>query len=74
MTAADGTLRAVLFGYACHNTTLSFYEWCGDYAGFAQIEIQAKHPGAVALFWMGCGGDANPLPRSTVELCETIRP
>src|SRR5262249_4205003 len=30
---------------------------------------EAKHAGAVALFWMGCGGDANPLPRSTVELC-----
>ena len=25
-------LRAVLFGYACHNTTLSFYQFCGDYA------------------------------------------
>jgi Neutral/alkaline non-lysosomal ceramidase, N-terminal len=66
----EGKLRAVLFGYACHNTTLSFYEWCGDYAGFAQFEIQANHPGAVALFWMGCGADANPLPRGTVALCK----
>jgi hypothetical protein len=24
----------------------------------------------VALFWIGCGGDANPLPRSKVELCQ----
>ena len=22
-----------MFGYACHNTTMQFYEWCGDYAG-----------------------------------------
>jgi neutral ceramidase len=66
----DGKLRAVAFGYACHNTTLQFYQWCGDYAGFAQKELEAKHPGAVALFWMGCGGDANPLPRSKVELCK----
>ncbi len=66
----DGKLRAVGFGYACHNTTLQFYQWCGDYAGFAQAEIEAKHPGAVAFFWMGCGGDANPLPRSKVELCK----
>src|SRR5262245_34396831 len=70
VTAPDGKLRAVLFGYACHNTTLSFYEWCGDYAGFAQLDVQASHPGAVALFWMGCGADANPLPRGTVALCK----
>ena len=67
---ADGNLKAVAFGYACHNTTMQFSEWCGDYAGFAQIEIEKKHPGAIALFWIGCGGDANPLPRSKIELCE----
>ena len=66
----DGKLRAVVFGYACHNTTLQFYQWCGDYAGFAQKYLEEKHPGATALFWMGCGGDANPLPRSKVELCK----
>jgi len=66
----DGKLKAVVFGYACHNTTLSFYEWCGDYAGFAQIEIEKKHPGATALFWIGCGADANPLPRGKVEIAE----
>ena len=33
---ADGRLRAVLFGYACHNTTLGLYQFCGDYAGYAQ--------------------------------------
>jgi hypothetical protein len=66
----DGKLRAVVFGYACHNTTLQFYQWCGDYAGFAQAYVEEKHPGAVALFWIGCGADANPLPRSKVELCQ----
>jgi hypothetical protein len=65
-----GGLKAVVFGYACHNTTMQFYEWCGDYAGFAQIDVEKKHPGALALFWIGCGGDANPLPRSKIELCE----
>jgi hypothetical protein len=68
--SAEGKLRAVVFGYGCHNTTLQFYQWCGDYAGFAQAEIEEKHPGALAMFWAGCGGDANPLPRSTVELCQ----
>jgi hypothetical protein len=67
---ADGKLRAVVFGYACHNTTMQFLKWCGDYAGFAQIDLEERHPGAVALFWAGCGGDANPLPRSKIELCE----
>jgi hypothetical protein len=66
--APDGAVRALLFGYACHCTVLSSYAWCGDYAGFAQEALEAAHPGAVALFWAGCGGDQNPLPRRTVEL------
>jgi hypothetical protein len=65
-----GALRAVAFGYACHNTTLSILQWCGDYAGFAQIALEQRHPGATALFHMGCGADQNPLPRRTVELCQ----
>jgi hypothetical protein len=65
-----GKPKAIVFGYACHNTTLSFFQWCGDYAGFAQIDIEKAFPGAVALFWIGCGGDANPQPRGKVELCE----
>ena len=66
----DGKLAAVLFGYACHPTTLSFTKWCGDYPGFAQIEIEKEHPGALAMFVNTCGGDQNPLPRRSVELCE----
>lgn len=66
----DGKLDAVLFGYACHPTTLSFFTWCGDYPGFAQIEIEKNHPGAMAMFVNTCGGDQNPLPRRKVELCE----
>jgi hypothetical protein len=62
-------LRALLFGYACHNTTLSFYQFCGDYAGFAQEYLEEAHPGTVALFLSGCHGDQNPYPRGTIELC-----
>lgn len=65
---AEGTLKSVLFGYACHATVLSFYKWSGDYPGFAQIELEQNHPGCVALFWAGCGADQNPLPRRTVAL------
>lgn len=58
-----GKVRGLVFGYACHNTTLNFQQFCGDYAGFAQAELEARHPDAVALFMMGCGGDQNPYPR-----------
>lgn len=61
--APDGTLRATLFGYACHNTSLGFYNWCGDYAGFAQEYLQEHRPNFTALFLMGCGADQNPYPR-----------
>ena len=65
-----GELRAVLFGYACHATTLSFQQWNGDYPGYAQIALEKAYPGSTALFWAGCGADQNPLPRSSVELAE----
>ncbi len=65
---ADGKLAAVVFGYACHNTVLSDYVINGDYAGFAQEAIEKDHPGATALFVAGCGADANPLPRRSVDL------
>jgi hypothetical protein len=61
--APDGTLRATLFGYACHNTSLGFFNYCGDYAGFAQEYLQEHRPGFTALFLMGCGADQNPYPR-----------
>ena len=67
---SEGRLVAVAFGYACHATVLSFYEWCADYPGYAQSALEEAHPGAVALFWAGCGADQNPLPRRTVELAE----
>lgn len=66
----DGSLRTVVFGYACHSTTLNGYQWCGDYSGYAQLALEAKYPGAQAMFWIGCGADQNPLPRRTLPLCE----
>ncbi|HEY3132703.1 MAG TPA: neutral/alkaline non-lysosomal ceramidase N-terminal domain-containing protein [Acidobacteriota bacterium] len=65
----DGRLLAIVFAYACHNTTLDFYQWCGDYAGFAQEYLERQHPGATALFVAGCGADANPIPRRSLNLC-----
>ncbi|HMF13988.1 MAG TPA: neutral/alkaline non-lysosomal ceramidase N-terminal domain-containing protein [Gemmataceae bacterium] len=66
----DDKVLAVAFGYACHATVLSFYQWCGDYPGYAQAELEKMYPGATALFWAGCGGDQNPLPRRSVELAK----
>ena len=72
VTGAGNQLRAVLFGYSCHNTTMTgeFYQLNGDYAGFAQAELEAQHPGAIALFATACAGDQNPNPRSTLELAK----
>jgi neutral ceramidase len=66
----DGNLKAILCGYACHNTALAVNEWCGDYSGYAQIALEKSHPGAQAMFFMGCGGDQNPLPRREFRLAE----
>ncbi len=68
--AANGTLRAVLFQAATHNTTLGQdnYQLCGDYAGFAQAAVAARYPQAQAMFLIGCAGDSNPYPRGTMAL------
>ncbi len=68
--APDGTLRCVLFGCACHNTTLTGRDnvIAGDYAGFAQQYLEQQHPRAQAMFMAGCGADANPSPRGSLEI------
>jgi hypothetical protein len=72
VSSPDGKqLVAVLFGYACHNTTLGIQQFCGDYAGYAQEELQKAHPGAIALFMNGCSGDQNPYPRREFSYVQT---
>lgn len=68
VTGTDGSLMAVLFGYAVHPSTIhpesaSSYAFNGDYAGFAQSYIEEANPGAVALFMAGAGGDQTVNPR-----------
>jgi len=63
VTGANGKLHAMMFGYACHNTTLSGSKINGDYAGYAQQYLETSFPGATALFLLGCAGDQNPYPR-----------
>jgi len=65
----EGNLKAVLFGYACHGTTLTgrHYRICGDYMGFTQEYLDLTQPGTTNLFVQGCGADANPYPRGTIK-------
>ena len=67
----DGQLKSLLFGYACHSTTLAVRQWSGDYPGYAQIELEKRHPDCVAMFWAGCGADQNPLPRAQLSWLST---
>jgi len=63
VTNPEGELKTVLFGYSCHNTTMGFMKWLGDYAGYAQEYFEADHEGVTAMFMNGCSGDQNPYPR-----------
>ena len=68
-TDAAGKVKAVLFGYACHCTTLGgeFNKICGEWTGYACDEIEQQSPGAIALAIIGCGADANPEPRRNLD-------
>ncbi len=63
-------LTAVVFGYACHATSLSINKWSGDYPGFAQIELERLYPSAISMFFAGFGADQNPFPRGGVLQAE----
>ncbi len=71
LTATDpaGKVRAVLFGFACHCTTLGgdFNKICAEWTGYACDEVERQSPGAVAIAIIGCGADANPEPRRNLD-------
>jgi hypothetical protein len=69
---AGGKPLAIVFGYACHNTTHrpDMMRIDPDFAGYAQDQIEADNPGAVALFVTGCAGDADPHPYGTLDLAK----
>jgi len=62
----NGAIRAILFGYACHGTSVQggddWYTVSGDYMGYACQLLEAHQPGAAALYVTGMGGDSNPSP------------
>jgi len=53
----EGKVRAVLFGYAAHPTTMGGYLIGPDYPGFAKDWIAAAYPECLPIFLQGCGGD-----------------
>lgn len=57
----DGSVLAMLVGYACHPVVLSSDNllWTADYPHFARECLETALPGAVALFATGCAGDVN---------------
>jgi len=68
----DGSLRGIVFNYACHCTTLTgrYNKVSGDWAGYAEQYLEETHTGAVALCTIGCGADANPEPRGELLMAE----
>jgi putative membrane-bound dehydrogenase-like protein len=62
VSTPEGQVRAVLFNYACHCTTLggNYNRVNGDWAGYAAAELETAHPGMLAFSVIGCGADANP--------------
>lgn len=63
----NGAVRAVLFGYACHGTSIrdgdDFYTVTPEYMGYACQHLEAVNPGAMAMFVPGMGADSDPSPR-----------
>jgi hypothetical protein len=62
---AEGEVRCVLFGYACHPTTVRAtselgYQVGTDYPGYARDWVRAAYPDAEPVFLQGCGGDIKP--------------
>jgi len=63
----NGAVRAVLFGYACHGTSVrtgdDWYTVSGEYMAYARQHLETHQPGAVAMFLTGMGADSDPAPR-----------
>lgn len=67
---ATGNRQAIVFGYACHCTTIEpdDLRYCGDWAGFAKDQLREANAGATSLFIPGPGADQDPEPRGSLEL------
>ncbi len=63
----NGAVRAILFGYACHGTSVrtgdDWYVVSGEYMAYARQLLQDHEPGAMAMYLTGMGADSDPAPR-----------
>ncbi len=63
----NGAVRAIVFGYACHGTSVrdgdDWYVVSGEYMAYARQHLEAHQPGAVAIYLTGMGADSDPAPR-----------
>ena len=56
-----GEVRAVVFGYACHPTTMGGMKTGPDFPGYARDWVAAAYgEGCQPVFLQGCGGDIKP--------------
>lgn len=71
VATADEDITAVLFGYACHPTSLPITnEFHGDWAGLAMDHLEETYSDTTAVFVQGCGGDIKAYPQREVEYTE----
>jgi neutral ceramidase len=65
--STNGAVRAILFGYACHGTSVrsgdDWYTVSGEYMAYARQHLEAHQPGAVTMYLTGMGADSDPAPR-----------
>jgi hypothetical protein len=58
---AEGGVFAVMVAYACHPVVLGADNrlMTADYPHYVRLALEEAHPGAVAVFFTACAGDAN---------------
>jgi neutral ceramidase len=71
----EGTPLAVVFTYACHNTTIrnghaGFYRYHPDYAGVAAEQVETRLAGSTAIYVTGAAGEIDPQPQGGIEQAE----
>ena len=71
----EGKPLAVVFPYACHNTTIrnghdGFYRYHPDYAGVAARELETRLPGSTAIYVTGAAGEIDTQPQGGLEQAE----
>jgi neutral ceramidase len=63
----NGAVRVIVFGYACHGTSVrggdDWYKVSGEYMAYARQHIEQHQPGAAAMYLTGMGADSDPTPR-----------